>query len=82
MIGAPIIFSRASCDGVSTIVSSYEPFFATSEVVEGRTTIVVSFDLSSSLNKIVRAQQQEREQEKVRSKRRVTYESRKSNRVG
>jgi hypothetical protein len=53
MIGAPIIFSRVSCDGVSTIISSHEPFFATTEVIEGRTTIVVSFDLSLSLNKVV-----------------------------
>jgi hypothetical protein len=57
MTSAPIIFSRASYDGVSTTFSSCEPFFATAEVVEGGTIVVVSFDLSSSLKKIVRAQE-------------------------
>jgi hypothetical protein len=51
MLGAPTIFSRASRDGFPTIVSSSEPFFAAVEVAEGRTTVVVSFGLSSSLKK-------------------------------
>jgi hypothetical protein len=51
VLGAPIIFSRASCDGFPTIVSSCEPFFAAAKVVEGRTTVVVPFILSSSLKK-------------------------------
>jgi hypothetical protein len=51
VLGAPTIFSRASCDEFPTTVSSCEPFFAAAEVVEGRTTVVVSFGLSSSLKK-------------------------------
>jgi hypothetical protein len=46
-----MIFSRASCDGFPTTVSSCEPFFAAAEVTKGRTTVVVSFSLSSSLKK-------------------------------
>jgi hypothetical protein len=38
-----------SYDGLSTTVSSCEPFFGAVVVVEGRTTVVVSFSLSSSL---------------------------------
>jgi hypothetical protein len=56
VIGALIIFSRVSSSGISTPVSSGEFFFATTEVGEGRTTVPVSFDLSSSLRKIVQVQ--------------------------
>jgi hypothetical protein len=56
VIGALIIFSRVSFGGISTLVSSCEFFFATAEVGEGRTTVPVSFDLSSSLRKIVQVQ--------------------------
>jgi hypothetical protein len=56
VIGALIIFSMVSSGGISTVVPSCEFFSATAEVGEGRTTIVVSFDLSSSLRKIIRVQ--------------------------
>jgi hypothetical protein len=51
VLGAPTIFSMASYDGFPTTVSSCEPFFAAAEVAKGRTTMVVSFGLSSSLKK-------------------------------
>jgi hypothetical protein len=38
-----------SYDGLSTTVSSYELFFGAVGVVEGRTTMVAFFGLSSSL---------------------------------
>jgi hypothetical protein len=38
-----------SCDGLSTTVSSRELFFRAIVVVEGRTTVVAFFGLSSSL---------------------------------
>jgi hypothetical protein len=53
VLGAPTIFSRASCDGFPTKVSPREPFFAIAEVVEGGTIVVVPFGLSSSLKKII-----------------------------
>jgi hypothetical protein len=56
VIGALIIFSRVSFGGISNAVSSCEFFSATAEVGKGRTTIAVSFDLSSSLRKNVRVQ--------------------------
>jgi hypothetical protein len=51
VLGAPAIFSKASCDGFPTPVSSREPFFAAAEVTEVKTTLVVSFGLPSSLEK-------------------------------
>jgi hypothetical protein len=53
VLGALTIFSRASYDGFPTTVSSCEPFFAAAEVVEGRTTVVVPFGISSSVKKII-----------------------------
>jgi hypothetical protein len=51
MLGAPTIFSRVSSDAFPTTISSCEPFLVAAEVAEGRTTVVVSFSLSSSLKK-------------------------------
>jgi hypothetical protein len=48
-VAHPTIFSRMSCDGLSTTVSSYELFFRAVGFVEGRTTVVAFFGLSSSL---------------------------------
>jgi hypothetical protein len=56
VIGALIIFSMVSSGGISTAVSSCEFFSAMAEVGEGRTTIAVSFDLSSSLRKTIQVQ--------------------------
>jgi hypothetical protein len=56
VISALIIFSRVSSGGISTPVSSREFFFTMAEVGEGRTTVPVSFNLSSSLRKIVQVQ--------------------------
>jgi hypothetical protein len=56
VVGALIIFSRVSSGGISTVVSSCKFFSGRAEVGEGRTTVAVSFDLSSSLRKIVRVQ--------------------------
>jgi hypothetical protein len=56
VVGTLIIFSRVSSGGLSTAVSSCEFFFARAEVGNERTTVAVSFDLSSSLRKIVRVQ--------------------------
>jgi hypothetical protein len=44
-----MIFSRMSFDGLSIMVSSYDFFFEAVGVVEGRTTVVAFFGLSSSL---------------------------------
>jgi hypothetical protein len=49
MVCTPTTFSRMSCDGLSTTVSSCEIFFGAVVVVEGRTTLVDFFGLSSSL---------------------------------
>jgi hypothetical protein len=49
VLGALTIFSRASCDEFPITVSSCEPFFAAAEVADGRTKVVVSFGLSSSM---------------------------------
>jgi hypothetical protein len=56
VLGTLIIFSRVSSGGISTAVSSCEFVFARAEVGDERATVAVSFDLSSSLRKIVRVQ--------------------------
>jgi hypothetical protein len=82
--GAPTIFSRMSCDGFPTIVSSQETPTGVEEVVKGRTTVVIFFDLSSSLKeKHLSSRTGEGQgKEELETRVKITYDLSNSNIVG
>jgi hypothetical protein len=73
-----------SCDGLSTTVPSCELFFGAVGVVEGRTTVVVFFGLSSSLEENHSSSRigEDQNKETVGNNSQITYESSNSNIVG
>jgi hypothetical protein len=73
-----------SRDGLSTTVSSCELFFGAVGVVEGRTTVVDFFGLSSSLEENHSSSRtgEDQNEEIVGNNSQITYESSNSNMVG